>query len=121
MKFEDKLVRTFLAIPVPKPVGIKKNMLFSTIDEKYTVNWVKNENLHVTLKFLDYTKESEFPKLLEDMKAMEEQLAAVQSTSHSAAPEVAADERVKDLMDQHALQREIWDATLQKLQTEVRS
>ena len=68
MKIEDKLVRTFLAIPVPKAVGFKKNMLFSTIDEKSTVNWVKNANLHVTLKFLDYTKESEFPKILGDIK-----------------------------------------------------
>jgi 2'-5' RNA ligase len=68
MKTEDKLVRTFLAIPTPKSVGIKKNMLFSTIDEKSTVNWVKNENLHVTLKYLGYTKESKFPKLLEDIK-----------------------------------------------------
>lgn len=68
MKIEDKLIRTFLAIPVPKQVGFKKNMLFSTIDKKSTVNWVKNENLHITLKFLDYTKESDFPKLLEDIK-----------------------------------------------------
>jgi len=68
MKIENKLVRTFLAIPVPKQVGFKKNMLFSTINEKSTVNWVKNENLHVTLKFLDYTQESEFPKLLEEIE-----------------------------------------------------
>lgn len=68
MMIEDKLLRTFISVPVPKQVGTKKNMLFSTIDQKSTINWVKNENLHLTIKFLDYTKESEFPKLINEIK-----------------------------------------------------
>ena len=64
MKLEDKLIRTFLSIPVPTQVGLKKNMLYSTLDKKYKVNWVKNNNLHLTIKFLDFTKESAIPELL---------------------------------------------------------
>ncbi|MBT5782184.1 MAG: hypothetical protein HOI03_03340, partial [Candidatus Marinimicrobia bacterium] len=64
MKSEDKLIRTFLSVPVPIQVGSKKNMLYSTLDEKFQVNWVKNNNLHLTIKFLDFTKESAIPELL---------------------------------------------------------
>ena len=64
MKLEDKLIRTFLSVPVPIQVGSKKNMLYSTLDEKFKVNWVKNNNLHLTIKFLDFTKESAIPELL---------------------------------------------------------
>ena len=64
MNNDEKLIRTFLSIPVPAAVRSKKNMLYSTIDEEFKVNWVKNINLHLTIKFLDYTPESEIPKLL---------------------------------------------------------
>ena len=47
----EKLKRTFLCFPVPFEVRSKKNMLYSTLEESPAqINWVKNENLHLTLK-----------------------------------------------------------------------
>ena len=61
----ELLLRTFLCIPVPLEVKSKKNMLFSTIQYSSSkINWVKNENLHLTLKFIGYTRESYIPKII---------------------------------------------------------
>ena len=49
----EKLKRTFLCFPVPMEVKIKKNMLYSTLEGSAAkIHWVKNENLHLTLKYL---------------------------------------------------------------------
>ena len=62
----EKLMRTFLSIPVPYEVGSKKNMLYSTIeDSRGNINWVKNTNLHLTLKFLGHTPESSFKMVID--------------------------------------------------------
>ena len=67
--------------------------------------------------------EREIEQIREDaarkVAQLQDQLDNSQSSSHSTVPVPAADVRVKDLMDQHKLQREIWDTTLKKLQTEV--
>tara|TARA_B100001248_G_C27373418_1_gene452892 strand:+ start:323 stop:901 length:579 start_codon:yes stop_codon:yes gene_type:complete len=61
----EKLLRTFLCIPVPSEVKSKKNMLFSTLQHSSSkINWVKNENLHLTVKFIGYTRESYIPKII---------------------------------------------------------
>ena len=61
----EKLLRTFLCFPVPLEVKSKKNMLFSTLQYSSSrINWVKNENLHLTLKFIGYTRESDIPKII---------------------------------------------------------
>ena len=61
----EKLLRTFLCFPVPLEVKSKKNMLFSTLQYSSSkINWVKNENLHLTLKFIGYTRESHIPKII---------------------------------------------------------
>ena len=55
----EKLLRTFLAIPVPRDVSSKKNMLYSTLENvDGDINWVKNAQLHLTMKFLGHTPES---------------------------------------------------------------
>ena len=55
----EKLLRTCLAIPVPRDVGSKKSMLYSTLDNVDSeISWVKNAQLHLTLKFLGHTPES---------------------------------------------------------------
>ena len=54
----EKLLRTFLAVPVTEEVRSKKNMLYSTLEgSPAKINWVKNTHLHLTLKFLGYTPE----------------------------------------------------------------
>ena len=61
----EKLKRTFLCFPVPMEVRSKKNMLYSTLEgSPAQINWVKNDNLHLTLKFIGYTNESQIPRII---------------------------------------------------------
>ena len=61
----DSLIRTFISIPVPNEVKSKKNMLYSTLENSpANISWVKNEQLHLTLKFLGHTPET----MIEDIK-----------------------------------------------------
>ena len=60
----EKLKRTFLCFPVPIEVRSKKNMLYSTLEgSPAQINWVKNDNLHLTLKFIGFTTESQISKI----------------------------------------------------------
>ena len=60
----ERLIRTFISIPIPKDVRSKKNMLYSTLeDSPSNINWVKNEQLHLTIKFLGNTPESLFDEI----------------------------------------------------------
>jgi len=55
----EKLLRTFISIPVPGEVKSKKNMLYSTLEGvDGDINWVKNTHLHLTLKFLGHTPDT---------------------------------------------------------------
>ena len=68
---EDRLIRTFLCFPVPPEVKSKKNMLYSTLeDSPAKINWVKNDNLHLTLKFIGHTRESYIPKIKDSLKGV---------------------------------------------------
>ncbi|MFL2983205.1 MAG: RNA 2',3'-cyclic phosphodiesterase [Candidatus Neomarinimicrobiota bacterium] len=63
----EKLIRTFISIPVPMDVRLKKQMLYSTLEKsKSKINWVRNEQLHVTVKFLGLTPEN----LFNDIKSL---------------------------------------------------
>jgi len=65
----EKLLRTFLSVPVPREVGSKKNMLYSTLETvDGDINWVKNIHLHLTLKFLGHTPESTIDKVIENIE-----------------------------------------------------
>ena len=65
---EDNLIRTFLAVPLPNEVKGKKNMFFSTIDQsKVQINWIKSQNLHLTLKFIGYTPENMFGEMVSEL------------------------------------------------------
>ena len=57
------LIRTFLAIPIPKEVkGYLKVFLDPMKDRNDQINWVKRENIHITLNFLGDTN----PENIED-------------------------------------------------------
>ncbi len=50
-------IRTFLALPIPKEMkGYFKNMLVPIIDRNDKINWVKRENIHITLNYLGETE-----------------------------------------------------------------
>ena len=60
----DRLLRTFISIPIPNEVRTKKNMLYSTLEKSpANINWVKNEQLHLTIKFLGHTPELLFDEI----------------------------------------------------------
>jgi len=49
-------IRTFLAFPVPKQIkGYFANMLEPIVDKQDKINWVKRENIHITLNYLGET------------------------------------------------------------------
>jgi len=63
---KNRLLRTFISIPVPNSVKNVKQMLTSTCeDEKVVVRWVKHNNLHITLQFLGFTPEKDIPEIKE--------------------------------------------------------
>ena len=69
----EKLIRTFLCIPVSSEVKSKKNMLYSTLeDSPAQINWVKNTNLHLTIKFIGHTPESSFTDIIKEIKSVTE-------------------------------------------------
>ncbi|MDP6340019.1 MAG: RNA 2',3'-cyclic phosphodiesterase [Candidatus Marinimicrobia bacterium] len=55
-----KLIRTFVAIPVPEPFFTLQDSLKSKVDpKKGKIRWVRKDQLHLTLKFLgDTTSDS---------------------------------------------------------------
>ena len=65
----EKLLRTFLSVPVPREVSSKKNMLYSTLETvDGDINWVKNAQLHLTLKFLGHTPESSIDNVIDHIE-----------------------------------------------------
>jgi len=65
----EKVFRTFLAIPLPKSAISVKNMLYSTLEDSPSdIQWVKNQQLHLTVKYLGNTPESLFNKIIENVK-----------------------------------------------------
>ena len=54
----NNLMRTFISIPVPNEVKSKeKYVVFTLENSPSNISWVKNEQLHLTLKFLGHTPE----------------------------------------------------------------
>ena len=61
---KNRLLRTFISIPVPNSVKNVKQMLTSTCeDEKVVIHWVKHDNLHITLQFLGFTSKQDIDKI----------------------------------------------------------
>ena len=71
------IIRTFLCVPaVSNEIVSKKNMLFSTVDHsKVKINWVKNVNLHLTIKFIGQTPESSITKIIYSIASITKDLA----------------------------------------------
>ncbi|MFL3008636.1 MAG: RNA 2',3'-cyclic phosphodiesterase [Candidatus Neomarinimicrobiota bacterium] len=67
----NNLLRTFLSIPVIKDIKSKKNMLYSTLeDSKLNINWVRNTNIHLTVKFIGQTPEKSIKKIIESVSGI---------------------------------------------------
>tara|TARA_S200000501_G_scaffold361943_1_gene390856 strand:- start:4296 stop:4874 length:579 start_codon:yes stop_codon:yes gene_type:complete len=69
----EKLLRTFLSIPIPNEVRSVKNMFFLSLkNDKSKIRWVRNMQLHLTLKFLGHTPEDEIKKIIEKIRPITE-------------------------------------------------
>ena len=67
----DKIVRTFLCIPISNEIRSKKSMLYSTFeDSKSTINWVKNSNLHLSIKFIGQTPETSVSEIIDNISSI---------------------------------------------------
>ena len=67
----EKLIRTFLCFPAPMEVKSKKNMLYSTLEgSDANIQWVKNHNLHLTIKFIGHTTESSVCKIIDTVSSI---------------------------------------------------
>lgn len=61
----EKLLRTFISVTLPKEIVSLSKMLQTTvISKKNNVKWIKPGNIHLTLKFLGHTPQS----AVEDIK-----------------------------------------------------
>lgn len=59
-----RLLRTFLSVPVPDEIMGLQKILKSTINEKEgRIRWVKDGNIHLTLKFIGDTPEDDVKKI----------------------------------------------------------
>ena len=55
----ESLLRTFISVSLPKEIVNIKKMLQSTIDTRGTeIKWVRDGNMHLTLKFIGHTPEA---------------------------------------------------------------
>ena len=64
----EKISRTFISIPVPNEVQTKKNMLYTTLERcPSKINWVKNKQLHITVKYLGNTPETAYSKIIDSL------------------------------------------------------
>ena len=62
----EKLLRTFLSVPVPTRVKSIKHMFYSSMKENPgVINWVRDPQLHLTLNFLGHTPESTVNSIIE--------------------------------------------------------
>ena len=53
-----KLIRTFIAVPVPEPLFNLREKLKATISEKTgKIRWLRKDQIHLTMKFLGDTTE----------------------------------------------------------------
>ena len=65
----EKLLRTFLSVPIPGGVRSKKNMLYSTLENTESdIHWVKSAHLHLTLKFLGQTPETAIQDVIDQIQ-----------------------------------------------------
>lgn len=65
----DRLLRTFLSIPVPTSVDPVRDKLKDTVDSNGAkISWVRKGNFHLTLKFIGDTPEDEVEKISHTIK-----------------------------------------------------
>jgi len=74
----ESLLRTFISVSLPKEIVNIKKMLQSTIDTKGTeIKWVRDGNMHLTLKFIGHTPEASVDDINKTLKSITEDFSSI--------------------------------------------
>ena len=74
----ESLLRTFISVSLPKEIVNIKKMLQSTIDSKgVEIKWVRNGNMHLTLKFIGHTPDSSVDDINKTLKSVTEDFSSI--------------------------------------------
>ena len=74
----ESLLRTFISVSLPKEIVNIKKMLQSTIDSKgVEIKWVRDGNMHLTLKFIGHTPEVSVEDINKTLKSVTEDFSSI--------------------------------------------
>jgi len=74
----ESLLRTFISVSLPKEIVNIKKMLQSTIDSKGAeIKWVRDGNMHLSLKFIGHTPEASVDDLNTTLKSITEEFSTI--------------------------------------------
>ena len=74
----ESLLRTFISVSLPKEIVNIKKMLQSTIDSKgVEIKWVRDGNMHLTLKFIGHTPEVSVDDINKTLKSVTEDFSSI--------------------------------------------
>ena len=74
----ESLLRTFISVSLPKGIVNIKKMLQSTIDSKgVEIKWVRDGNMHLTLKFIGHTPEVSVEDINKTLKSVTEDFSSI--------------------------------------------
>ena len=80
----EKLLRTFLSVPVPGRVKSLKHMFYSSMkDSPGDIKWVRDPQLHLTLSFLGHTPESTVNTIIESVQQVTRQFEPMELAINS--------------------------------------
>ena len=74
----DSLLRTFISVSLPREIVNIKKMLQSTIHSKGAeIKWVRDGNMHLSLKFIGHTPEASVDDLNNTLKIVTEEFSII--------------------------------------------
>ena len=79
----DSLLRTFISVSLPREIVNIKKMLQSTIHSKGAeIKWVRDGNMHLSLKFIGHTPETSVDDLNKTLKSVTEEFSTKIGRAH---------------------------------------
>ena len=74
----ESLLRTFISVSLPKGIVNIKKMLQSTIDSKgVEIKWVRDGNMHLTLKFIGHTPDASVEDINKTLQCVTEDFSSI--------------------------------------------
>jgi len=74
----ESLLRTFISVSLPREIVNIKKMLQSTIDSKGAkIKWVRDGNMHLSLKFIGHTPEKSVDDLNTTLKSVTKEFSTI--------------------------------------------